>query len=106
MINHTNHITMEIEISKMGERGQIVIPQEFREELQIKTGEKFIIVKSDDKLILQQMKKLRAKTIEQLKEDLVDMKIAEDRLEEIEKGKSVSQSKEEFLTEMEQWVNE
>lgn len=93
-----------MEITKIGERGQIVIPQEFREELHIKKGEKFLIVRSDNRLILQQMKKLKAKTLEQLKEDLIDMKIAEDRLEEIEKGKSIVQTKDEFLREMEAWV--
>jgi len=109
MINHTNHIkviNMEMEISKMGERGQIVIPQEFREELHIKKGEKFIVVKSDDKIIFQQMSKIKSKSIEQLREDLIDMKIAEDRLKEIEQGKGKSQTKKEFLKEMEEWVKE
>ena len=97
---------MEIETSKVGERGQIVIPQEFREKLHIKKGEKFIVVKSEDKLIFQQMSKLKANTIEQLKEDLIDMKIAEDRLRGIEKGEVIVQKKEEFLKEMESWVDE
>jgi AbrB family looped-hinge helix DNA binding protein len=97
---------MDIEITKLGERGQIVIPLEFREELHLRKGEKFIVARSDNKIILQQMSKLKAKTIEQLREDFVDMKIAEDRLEEIEQGKSVAQTKEKFLEEMEQWVNE
>ena len=71
---------MEIEISKMGERGQIVIPQEFREDLGIKKGEKFLVVRSKDKLIFQQMRRLKARSIEQLREDLIDAKIAEQRL--------------------------
>lgn len=97
---------MEIEISKVGERGQIVIPQDFREELNIKKGEKFIVVKSDDELIFKQMKKLKAKSLDQLKEDLIDLKIAEDRLKEIEEGKCIVQTKDEFLKEMEKWVKE
>lgn len=93
-------------ISKVGERGQIVIPQEFRDELDIRKGEKFLVVKTDNKLIFQQIRKLKAKTLEQLQEDLIDMKIAEDRLEEIENGKFISQTKKEFLKEMEKWVEE
>ena len=93
---------MEIEISRIGERGQIVIPQEFREEMHIKNGEKFLIVKTDDKLILQQMSKLKSKNIEQFREDLIDMKIAEARLNEIEKHGTV-QTKDEFLKDMKKW---
>lgn len=106
MINHTIHTEMEIEIAKVGERGQIVIPQDFREELHIKKGEKFLVVKSDNKLIFQQMSSLKAKTLEQLKEDLVDMKIAEDRLKEIESGQGIRSTKEEFLKEMRLWLKE
>ena len=97
---------MKMEISKIGERGQIVIPQEFRDELKIKKGEKFLIVKSDDKLILQQMTKLKAKNMEQFIEDLADMKIAEERLRGIEKGKKVVKTKKQFLNDMEKWVRE
>ena len=95
---------MDIEISKVGERGQIVIPQEFREELRIKKGEKFLVVKSDGRLIFQQMSRLKADNIDKLKEDLIDIKIAEDRLKEIEQGKGVAKTKEQFLREMEEWV--
>ena len=97
---------MDIEISKVGERGQIVIPQEFRKELKIKKGEKFLVVKSDGRLIFQQMSRLKAENIEKLKEDLIDIKIAEDRLKEIEQGKGIAQTKEHFLREMEEWVGE
>jgi len=97
---------MEIGVSKLGERGQIVVPQDFREELGIKRGDKFLVVKSDNKLVFQRMKDLKAKTIEQLRDDLIDIKIAEDRLREIEKGECVIQTKEKFLKEMEDWVKE
>jgi len=97
---------MDIEISRIGERGQIVIPQEFRDELHIKKGEKFLVVRTEDKIILQQMKKLKTDALEQLKKDLIDMKIAEERLDEIKKGKSVSQTKKEFLKSMQQWLKE
>ncbi len=95
-----------MEIAKVGERGQIVIPQDFREELHIKKGEKFLVVKSDNKLIFQQMSSLKSKTLEQLKEDLIDMKIAEDRLKEIEKKQGVMGTKEDFIKEMKLWIEE
>jgi len=97
---------MEIEITKIGERGQIVIPLEFREELKLKKGEKFIIVKEDNKLILEPMKSLKAKTIERIREDLIDLKIASEAWEEIKKGKVVSQDEEEFLKDLEKWAKE
>ena len=95
---------MDIEISKVGERGQIVIPQEFREELKIRKGEKFLVVKSDGKLIFQQMSRLKADNIEKIKEDLIDIRIAENRLQEIEQGRGIAQTKEQFLRDMQEWV--
>ncbi len=47
---------MEFEVTKLGERGQIVIPQVFREHLKLHKGEKFIIVGRGDSLILKRMK--------------------------------------------------
>ena len=105
MINHIGDI-MEMEISKMGERGQIVIPQDFRNELKVKPGEKFVVVKTGDKLILQQMSKMKSGAIEKLKEDLIDMKIAEEKFKELEEGKVNSYTEEEFLKKMKKWVNE
>lgn len=101
MTNHTNH--MEIEISKMGERGQIVIPLEFREDLRLKKGEKFLVVKEDSKIILEPMKALKAKTLNELKEDLIDIKIANKFWEDVKKGKTIKQTKKEFLKDLEKW---
>ncbi|MAF37021.1 hypothetical protein CL622_07950 [archaeon] len=97
---------MNIEIAKVGERGQIVIPQEFRDELHIKKGEKFLVAISDNKLIFQQVGKLKAKTIDQLQQDLLDMKIAEQRFSQIEEGEAITQTKDEFLEEMDVWVKQ
>ena len=64
---------MEINITKMGERGQVVIPQDIRNG--VKTGEKIIVVKENNKWILEPVKNIKAETIGKLKEDLIDMKI-------------------------------
>ena len=53
---------MEFEVAKMGERGQIVIPQEFRKEMNLHRGEKFMIIKHDGNLLL---KRMEAPTIEE-----------------------------------------
>ena len=53
---------MEFEVTKMGERGQIVIPQEFRKEMNLHRGEKFMIIKHDGNLLL---KRMEAPTIEE-----------------------------------------
>lgn len=94
---------MEIDISKMGERGQVVIPQEFREELRLKKGEKFLVVKEDDKIIFEPMKSLKAKTLKDLREDLIDMKIAAKFWDKVKKGETIKQTKKDFLKDLEKW---
>ena len=47
---------MEFEITRLGERGQIVIPQIFREHLKLQKGEKFIVIGKEDAIILKRMK--------------------------------------------------
>ena len=46
---------MEFEVTKMGERGQIVVPKGFREDMRLKAGEKFIVIKQGDALLLKKM---------------------------------------------------
>jgi len=94
MINH-----MEIEISKLGERGQIVIPQEIRDKLNMKKGEKFIMLTENEDIIIRQVSKLKSN----IEEDLIDMKKADRIWGEIEKGKFRKFTKEEFEKEMESW---
>jgi len=51
---------MDFEITKIGERGQVVIPQSFRDIMSIHKGDKFMVLQRGDMLVL---KKLRAPTI-------------------------------------------
>lgn len=87
----------------MGERGQVVIPQDIRNG--VKAGEKIIVVKENNKWILEPVKNIKAETIEKLKEDLIDMKIAGDFWENVKNGKTklIRQSSEEFLKDLEKW---
>ena len=52
---------MEFEITKIGERGQVVIPQSFRDDMSIHKGDKFMVLQRGDMLVL---KKLRGPSME------------------------------------------
>jgi len=52
---------MEFEITKIGERGQVVIPQSVRNDMSIHKGDKFMVLQRGDMLVL---KKLSAPSIE------------------------------------------
>jgi AbrB family looped-hinge helix DNA binding protein len=92
---------MKLETAKLGERGQVTIPLEFRKELDLEKGETLVFIKEDKNIILKPTKDI--KSLERLREDLIDIKIAEQRLKEMEKGEVVSQTKEEFLKDLKTW---
>jgi AbrB family looped-hinge helix DNA binding protein len=52
----------EFEVTKLGERGQVVIPQEFRKNLGLKCGDKFMVIERDGALMF---KRLSAPSIEE-----------------------------------------
>ena len=45
----------KLEVTSMSSRGQVVIPQEIREHLGLKVGEKFVVVGEDDTVILKKI---------------------------------------------------
>lgn len=45
----------KIEITSMSSRGQVVIPLNIREHLELKEGEKFVVVGGDDTIILKKI---------------------------------------------------
>lgn len=51
---------MEIEITKITSKGQVVIPQDIREEADIEEGEKFFVYSSGDSIILKRTKNFKA----------------------------------------------
>lgn len=51
---------MEIEITKMTSKGQVVIPQEIRDKEGLREGERFFVYSKDDSIILKRAKKLEA----------------------------------------------
>ena len=52
---------MEIEISKVTSKGQVVIPQDIRNRKGIKEGERFLVFDIDDSIIFKRIKNLEAK---------------------------------------------
>lgn len=88
---------MEVAITKMSSKGQIVIPSELRED--IKEGEKLIIIKKDHRIILKKASELDKK----LKEDLEFARRTEEAWKRIERGKGIRMDFDTFIEEMKKW---
>ena len=85
---------MEIAITKISSKGQIVIPSNMRKDFTV--GEEFLIIKDKNRLIMKKVSEL-ART---LKEDLVFAQRVEKAWEAYEKGKFKSLSANKFLEEL------
>lgn len=94
---------MELEISKMTERGQVTIPQEFREDLKLKKGEKIVFVKQGNKLVLEPMKLMNEDVREKLIEDAEFARRTEEALRSYDRGEFTSMDYDEFLNKLEKW---
>lgn len=58
---------MEIEITKITSKGQVVIPQEIRRGAGIKEGEKFLVYETGDSVILKRISNInRSKDFEEM----------------------------------------
>ncbi|MBI5390137.1 AbrB/MazE/SpoVT family DNA-binding domain-containing protein [Candidatus Woesearchaeota archaeon] len=86
---------MNIAITKMSSKGQIVIPAEMRED--IEEGEKLIIIKSDQHMILKKATALD----KQLEEDLLFAKRTEEAWKKYDNGEFESIPADDFLKELE-----
>lgn len=59
-------IKIDIEITKMTSRGQVVIPQGIRDSKGIKEGEKFLVYDTSDSIVLKRIKNLeKVKSIDE-----------------------------------------
>ena len=88
---------MEIAITKMSSKGQVVIPTEMRRDIQ--EGEKILIIKEGKQLILKKTEDLN----ENLKEDLVFAKKTEEALVKVKSGKGIKMDFDNFIEEMKKW---
>jgi AbrB family looped-hinge helix DNA binding protein len=88
---------VEIGITKMSSKGQVVIPLEMRKNL--KEGEKILVIERDGKLILKKATDMD----EQLQEDLEFAKRTEEAYKRIESGEFISVDSENLFEEMDKW---
>ncbi len=89
---------MEIAITKMSSKGQVVIPSEMRTD--IKEGEKLIIIKSNGQIIMKKATELDKK----MEEDLEFARRTEEAYREFERGEFTSMPADKFLKELEKWA--
>jgi len=88
---------MNIEITKMSSKGQIVIPKEMRKG--IKEGEKLIIIQNGKQIILERAKDLD----ENFEEDLEFARRTEEAWKRYEKGEFIEMDYDEFLKQARKW---
>ena len=88
---------MDIALTRMSSKGQVVIPSEMRKG--IKEGEKMIIIKNKDQIILKKSSALD----KQIAEDLEFAKRTEEALKKYEKGEFKEMKVDDFLKEIKKW---
>jgi len=86
-----------ISITKISSKGQVVIPQEMRKNL--KEGDKLVVIKNDGQIILKKMEDFDRN----LEEDLEFARRTEIAWKEIESGKGIEMTFDEFIKEMKKW---
>ncbi|MBN2368245.1 AbrB/MazE/SpoVT family DNA-binding domain-containing protein [Candidatus Woesearchaeota archaeon] len=88
---------MDVAITRMSTKGQIVIPNDLRSEFEV--GEKLLVIRNEDQLIIKKATKLD----ESLKEDLEFAKRTEAAWKRYEKGEFTEMSADDFLKKMKSW---
>ena len=88
---------MDIAITRMSSKGQVVIPIEMRKGFQ--EGDKLLLIRTDGQLIMKKASKLD--TV--LKEDLEFAKKTEEAWKRIEEGKGIKMDFDDFIQEMKKW---
>ncbi len=88
---------MDVAITRMSSKGQVVIPAEMRES--IHEGDKLVIIKNNGQLIMKKAKKLD----KNLAEDLEFAKRTEEAWKRIKEGKGIKMDFDEFVEEMKKW---
>ncbi len=88
---------MEVALTKISSKGQIVIPAHLRKNYA--QGEELLIIKNKDQMILHRLKGMDKR----FKEDFAFARETEALLRKYEKGKFKKKTAEEFLKELEKW---
>ena len=88
---------MDVAITKMSSKGQIVIPAEMRKGFQ--EGDKLLLIQTDEQLIMKKASKLD----KALKDDLEFAKRTEEALKDYDAGKFKKLPVDKFLEELDKW---
>ncbi len=88
---------MDVGITKMSSKGQIVLPLDMRGD--IKEGEKLIVIRDKEHIVLKKATALD----KQLLEDLEFARRTDDAWKRIEEGKGVKMDFDKFIKEMKKW---
>ncbi len=88
---------MEVAITRMSSRGQVVIPFEMREGMH--EGDKLIVLRNDDQIIMKKADKLD----KNFEGDLEFAKRTEEAWKRYEKGKFKTMHAKDFLNELKKW---
>jgi AbrB family looped-hinge helix DNA binding protein len=88
---------MEVALTKMSSKGQIVVPADMRKEF--REGDKLVIIKVKDRLVLKKITALD----KALAEDLEFARRTEEAYQRYKKGKFKSMPAEQFLKELAKW---
>ena len=88
---------MDIAITKMSSKGQIVIPVEMRKGFH--EGDKLLIIQNDKQLIMKKASDLD----KNVAEDLEFAKKTEEAWKRIEEGKGIKMDFDEFVEDMKKW---
>ena len=88
---------MDISITKMSSKGQVVIPLEMRGD--IKEGEKLVLIKNKNQIIMKKASKMD----KNLAEDLEFARRTEEAYRRYEKGEFKEMDMDDFLKEAKKW---
>ena len=88
---------VEINITTMSSKGQVVIPIEMRHDL--KGGDKLLVIRSNGQIILKKADKFE----KQLREDLEFARRTEEAYKRIEAGEGIEMDFDDFIEEMKKW---
>ncbi len=91
---------VNINVTRMSSKGQIVIPVSMRKNL--KVGDDILIIQDEDRIILKKSEKLT----EQIKEDLEFAQRTKEAQRQIEAGKSIRVKFEDLDGVMDSWSND
>ena len=88
---------VEISMTKISSKGQVVIPREMRDKL--KEGDKLVVIKNNGRIILKKMEDFN----KNLQEDLEFAKRTEEAWKRYDRGEFISMDAENFLKEIKKW---